>query len=157
MYPHPAPDSSLSIQFYTSISNSGASDFYMTPCTPCVNINPSARQVIVGTAGFPPQVSSALCDLLLPELSIKSGHIMPNFHHNLMLIGKLCDHNCRILFEKHPSQFFPRINLSSSMAGENTLVPNSGASLFSLKPIPPFQQNGALPPRFPMPIISPVL
>ena len=25
---------------------------------------------------------------------------MPNFHHNLMGIGKICDHNCKVLFLK---------------------------------------------------------
>ena len=25
---------------------------------------------------------------------------MPNFHHNLMGIGPICDHGCRVLFEK---------------------------------------------------------
>ena len=129
----------------------------MTPHAPCANINPSACQVIVGTAGGPPHVSSASCDLLLPEIPIKSGHIIHNFHHNLMGIGKLCDHNCHFLFEKTSVTVFPWINLSSSVVGKNPLVPISGASLFFLKPIPPFQQNGALPPRLSMPMISPVL
>ena len=26
--------------------------------------------------------------------------MMPNLHHNLMVIGPLCDHGCRIVFEQ---------------------------------------------------------
>ena len=26
--------------------------------------------------------------------------MMPNFHHNLMGIGPLCDHRCRVVFGK---------------------------------------------------------
>ena len=82
----------------------------MTPRAPCANINPYAHQVVVGTAGGPPHVYLALCDLLLPEIPIKSSHIMPNFHHNLMGIGKFCDHNCRVLFEKTSITVFSQYN-----------------------------------------------
>ena len=129
----------------------------MTPRAPCANINPSSYQVIIGIAGGPPHVSLASCDLLLPNLPIKSGHIMPNFRHNLMRIGKLCDHNCRVLFKKTFVIFFPRIILSSSVVDKNQLVPSSGASLFALNLIPPFQHNGTLPPRLSIPMISPLL
>ena len=126
---------------------SGSSDLYVTPRAPCVNINPSDCQVTVVTAGGPPHVSSALFDLLFPELSIKSGHIMPNFHHNLMGISKFCNRNCRVLFGKTSITVFPRITLSSSVVGDNPLVPSSVAYLFALNPIPPFHQNGSLNPR----------
>ena len=33
-------------------------------------------------------------------IPVTKGHLIPNFHHNLMGIGPLCDHGCRILFEK---------------------------------------------------------
>ena len=61
---------------------------------------------------------------------------MHNFHHNLMGIGKLCDHNCHILFEKTSVTVFPRITLSSSVVVENQLVPSSSAS-----PSPPLHAN----------------
>ena len=35
---------------------------------------------------------------------------MPNFHHNLMGIGKLCNHNCRVLFEKISVTVFSQDN-----------------------------------------------
>ena len=38
-------------------------------------------------------------DVNLPIL-VNKGHLMPNFHHNLMGIGPLCEHGCRDLFEK---------------------------------------------------------
>ena len=87
-------------EYATVISDSGASDFYLTPWAPCANVNPSAPQVVVGTAGDPPHVSAESCDVLLPCLPARSGHIMPNLHQNLMGIGKLCDHDCKVLFGK---------------------------------------------------------
>ena len=129
----------------------------MTQRAPCANSNLSALQIIFGTAGGPPQFSSVSRDMLLPEIPIKSGQIIPNFHHNLMGIGKLCDHNYRVLFEKISVTVFPMITLSSSVAGENPLVPISSASPLSPNSIPPLQQNGVLLPRLSMPMISPVL
>ena len=73
----------------TDISDSGAIDFYLTPRAPCANVNPSALQVVVGTSGGPPHVYAASCDVLLLCLPVTSGNIMPNFHNNLMGIGKL--------------------------------------------------------------------
>ena len=35
---------------------------------------------------------------------------MPNFHHNLLGIGPLCDHDCRVLFEKTAVTVFSRQN-----------------------------------------------
>ena len=70
----------------------------MTPRAPCTNINPSNLQVAVGTDGVPPHVSAESCHVLLPVLPVTIGHIMSNFHHNLMGIGKLCDHDCKVLF-----------------------------------------------------------
>ena len=70
------------------------------PKAPCANINPNAPKILVSTAGGPPLESVDSCDLLLSNLPHISGHIMPQFHHNIMGIGPLCDHGCRILFEK---------------------------------------------------------
>ena len=72
----------------------------MTPNAPCDKVNPSTRQVVVGTSGAPLYFSSESYNLVLPELPIKSYHTMPTLHSNLMSIGKLCDHNCRVLFGK---------------------------------------------------------
>ena len=33
---------------------------------------------------------------------------MPNFHHNLMGIGPLCDHGCRVVFEQTKVPFFSK-------------------------------------------------
>ena len=62
-------------------------------------INPSELQVLVATSAGPPLLSYASCDLLLYSLLTTAAHIMPKFHHNLMGIGPLCDHGCRILIE----------------------------------------------------------
>ena len=36
---------------------------------------------------------------------------MPNLHHNLMGIGKLCDHDCKVLFEKTAVTVFSQDNV----------------------------------------------
>ena len=82
----------------------------MTPRAPGANVTPSSCQVVVGTAGVPLHVYLASCDLILPKLPIKSGHIMINFHHNLMGIYKFCDHNCRVLFKKTSATVFSQDN-----------------------------------------------
>ena len=84
----------------TDISDTSASGIYLTPSAPCANVNPSAVQIFVVTAGGPPNRSSESCDLLLPSLPVRYGHIMPNFHHNLMGISQLCDHKFRVMFDK---------------------------------------------------------
>ena len=84
----------------SSIADTGATSIYLTPKAPCASINPNAPKILVGTAGGPHLTSSASCDLLLPDLPHISGHIMPQFHHNIMVIGPLCDHGCRVMFEK---------------------------------------------------------
>ena len=73
---------------------------YLMPKAPCKNINPNALKVLIGTSGGPPHQSSVSCNLLHTNLPVTSGHIMPQFHHNLMGIGPLCDHDCRVIFEK---------------------------------------------------------
>ena len=84
----------------SAISDTGATSIYLTPKAPCANINPNAPKILVGTAGRPPLTASDSCNLLLSNLPHISGHRMPQFHHNLMGIGPLCDHGCRVLFEK---------------------------------------------------------
>ena len=83
----------------SAIADTGATSIYLTPRAPCDNINTNALKILVGTAGGPPLTSSASCDPLLPNLPHIYGHIMPQFHHNLMGIGTLCDHGCRVLCE----------------------------------------------------------
>ena len=84
----------------TEIANTGARSIYLTPKAPCENINHNARKVLVGTTSRPPHQSSASCNLFHTNLPVTSGHIIPQFHHNLMGIGTLCDHDCRVIFEK---------------------------------------------------------
>ena len=94
----------------TAIADTGASSFYLTPKAPCTNINPTALQVLVGTTGGPPHRSSAFCGLLQDNLPVVAGHSIPNFHHNLMGIGPLCNHNCPIVFENKTVTVFPPEN-----------------------------------------------
>ena len=88
----------------TAIADTGASGFYLTPKAICANINPNTTKVVIGTAGGAPHQSSAACDILLSQLPTTAGHIMPKFHHNLLRIGPLCSHGCRVLFQKNGSR-----------------------------------------------------
>ena len=72
----------------TAIADTGASHLYLTPNTPCSNVDPNALQVVVSTAGGPPHQSTATANIDLP-LPVTTGYMIPNFHHNLMGIGPL--------------------------------------------------------------------
>ena len=80
------------------------------PNAPCTNINPNAVKVVVGTAGGAPHYSSAACDILLSQLPTTAGHSIPNSHHTMLGIGSLCDHDCRVLFDKSAGTVFSRHN-----------------------------------------------
>jgi hypothetical protein len=92
----------------TAIADSGASDFYLTPAAPVININPSAAKVTVGNAAGSKHRSSAQADIQL-DLPICNAKIMPSFQHNLMGIGKLCNNDCKIFLTKRPSQSLPKM------------------------------------------------
>ena len=91
----------------TAIADTGDSRVYLTPKARCAKIDPAAHQLVVGTADGPPHRSSASCDVNLP-IPFTKGHLMPNFHQNLMGIGPLYDHGCCVLFEKYQLLFFQR-------------------------------------------------
>jgi hypothetical protein len=83
----------------TAIADTGASDFYLTPSAPVININPAAAKVTVGDAAGTKHLSSAQADIQL-NLPVRNAKIMPSFQHNLLGIGKLCDNNCKVVFDK---------------------------------------------------------
>ena len=93
-----------------SLSDTGASGFYLTPKSPCTNINPDALRILVGTNGGLPHRYSVSWELLLSNLSYKAGHIMPHFHHNLMGIGPICEQDCQVVFEKKLVMIYSRDN-----------------------------------------------
>jgi hypothetical protein len=79
--------------------DTGASDFYLTPSAPVTNLNPSATTVTVSDASGKQHCSTAQAEVLL-NLPNRNAKIMPSFQHNLMGIGKLCDNDCRVVFDK---------------------------------------------------------
>jgi hypothetical protein len=83
----------------TAIADTGASDFYLTPAAPVININPTAAKVTVGDAAGTKHRSSAQADIQL-NLPVRNAKIMPSFQHNLLGIGKLCDNGCKVGFDK---------------------------------------------------------
>ena len=62
----------------TTIFDTSAIGFYLTPSTPSTNT------VIVRNSVRPPHWSSASCDLLLPSLPVSPSHIIQDFRHNFM-------------------------------------------------------------------------
>ena len=90
--PAPAPS-------HTAIVDTGASNFYLTPSAPVTNLNPSATAVTVSDASGKQHCSSAQAKILL-NLPDRNAKIMPSFQHNLMGIGKLCNNDCRVVFDK---------------------------------------------------------
>jgi hypothetical protein len=102
--PFPIPPSPAT----TAIADSGASNFYLTPAAPVININPSAAKVTVGDAAGSKHRSSAQANIQL-DLPICNAKIMPFFQHNLMGIGKLCDNDCKVVLTKRPSQSLPKM------------------------------------------------
>ena len=57
---------------------------------------------------------------------------MPNFHHNLMVIGPLCDHRCRVVFEQSQINVFSKDSTELLRVWRET----TGSKLwrFSLRP-----------------------
>ena len=73
------------------------------------------------------------------QLPTTAGHIMPNFHHNLLGIGPLCDHDCRVLFDKSAVTVFSRQNTILLRGHRET----TGAKLWRFHLIP--QNQNSLP------------
>ena len=85
----------------TEIVDSGASGWYFTPDAPVSKVDANSPTIQVGTGTGQPQVSAASCELLIEGIPAGMfGHIMPNFCHNLLGIGVLCDKDCKGLFTK---------------------------------------------------------
>ena len=58
---------------------------------------------------------------------------MPTFQHNLLGIGKLCDHSCKVLFDRNAVTVFSKYNKNILLKGWRD---TTGAKLwrFSLRP-----------------------
>ena len=94
----------------TAIAVTGDSGFYLTPKVSCANINSSALTIVFDTVRSALPRSSTPCNLLVSQLSTTPGPIMPNFHHNLMDIGSLWNHDCRVLFKETAFTVFAKDN-----------------------------------------------
>ena len=84
---------------HTAIADSGASDFYLTSAAPVTNVNTTAAIVAVGDAAGTQHRSVAQADVHL-NLPDRNAKIMPSFKHNLLGIGKFCDNDCKVVFDK---------------------------------------------------------
>jgi hypothetical protein len=96
----PSPDT-------TAIADTGASDFYVTPSAPVINIDPTAPKVTVGDAAGTLHRSAAKADIQL-QVPDCTANIMPTFQHNLLGIGKFCDKDCTVVFDKSAVTVFAK-------------------------------------------------
>ena len=83
----------------TAISDTGTSGCFLAPLAPCTNVNQDTDPISVNITGRQPHTSSAACKLLLRQVPVRTVHIMPQFHQNLLGIRPLCDAGCRVLFK----------------------------------------------------------
>ena len=102
LYPHDLNTGNSSLpNTDTTIVDSGASGIYLTPSTHCIETNMAAPPINVGTAAGTHYNSTASCNLQLPTLPVRGGHIIPGLQHNLVGIGPLYDHGCKVIYNKH--------------------------------------------------------
>jgi hypothetical protein len=73
----------------TAIADTGASDFYVTPSAPVINIDTTAPRVTVGDAAGTLHRSSAKANIQL-QVPDCTANIMPTFQHNLLGCKKPC-------------------------------------------------------------------
>ena len=64
----------------------------------------------VGDASVRVHTSSASANLNLPNLPAQSCQVMTTFQNNLLGIGKLCDHGCKVLFDSNAVTVFSKDN-----------------------------------------------
>ena len=116
-----------------AISNTSASEICATTTAPVCDINPHAPTSHIGDASGRVHTSSASANLNLPNLPTRSCQVMPTFQHNLLGIGKLCDHGCKVLFDSNSVTVFSKDNQSILLKGWRD---TTGAKLwrFSLRP-----------------------
>jgi hypothetical protein len=123
----------------TAIADTGVSDFYLTPSAPVININPTAAKVSVGDATGRRHCSSAQAEIQL-DLPVRNAKIMPSFHHNLLGIGKLCDNDCKVVFDKSAVTVFAKDGTSILQGWREP----DGAKLWRFSLLP----NQASPPSW---------
>ena len=85
----------------TVIVDSGASGIYLTPTATFTDINTAAPNINVVTASGTRYTTSSSCNLQLPTIPVRGGHILPGFQHNLLGIGPLCNRGCKVIYDKH--------------------------------------------------------
>ena len=95
---------------YTFIADTGASYIYVTHTAPVCDINPHAPTSHVGDASGRVHTSSASSNLNLPNRPARSCQVIPTFQHKFLGIGKLCDHSCKVLFDRDAVTVFSKDN-----------------------------------------------
>ena len=132
----------------TAITDTGDSDIYVTPTVPVCNINPHAPTSHVGDASGRVYASSASANLNLPNLPSRSCQVMPTFQHNLIGIGTLCDHGCKVLFDSNAVTVFSKDNQGILLKGWQE---TTGAKLWRFSLQPEDHPIPSIPPSAPAP------
>ena len=86
---------------YTYISDSGKSGWYLVPDYLVSNVNAHPSKVCMGTATGQTQESEESFELPLDGIPTGLfGHIMASFQNNILVIGIMCDKDCKVLFTR---------------------------------------------------------
>ena len=71
---------------------------------PKKNVDPTAPHIRVGTDSGQHTTSESTCDIVIPQITSEfntTGHVMPGFQENLVVVSSMCDANCTVIFSKH--------------------------------------------------------
>ena len=87
----------------TGIVDAGVTHMYIAPNAPYVQMNTTAKKIIVGTANGQVESSISTATLPIPQLDADfptKVYIMPTFTNTLVVVGPICDANCTVVFRK---------------------------------------------------------
>ena len=86
----------------TGIADSESSEIYFSLDAPLTIIYPMPPKAHVDTATGTIQHSVGRGKISIPQISeeIQTVHLIPTLKHTIIVIGKICDANCKVTFTK---------------------------------------------------------
>jgi hypothetical protein len=90
-------------QHATAIVNSGCTGHFLLVTVPCLNKVQSRNPLTVRVPNGATMKSSHTADLDIPELNAATSkaHVFPGMaHHSLLSVGKLCDEDYIVTFQR---------------------------------------------------------
>ena len=89
-------------------------------------MDPTALHIRVGTASGQSITSASTCDILIPQLPSylpTTGHAMPGFQDNLVVVGPMCDDNFTVTFSKHAVNIYSHTGTPIIISWRETDIP----------------------------------